>query len=164
VWSGLLFLFTIAASILNSAGDMRYPVDVYSDVRGYFVFCRDLPEAEGRGRTREEAFDACKDALICVFNDFFLSREAIPLPGDFERDFITVPASVAAKVLLLNEVVQQNVSNSELARRLGLKRQEITRLFDLNHATKIDTIQKALEVMGKHLALRALKLPQFPKA
>lgn len=142
--------------IWSVTGDMRYPVDVFSDGRGFFVVCRDVPEATGHDDDRCSAFEACKASLICVFDDYFTSREAIPLPGDPGQDFIIVPSSVTSKVLLLNEVVNQHVSNSELAKRMGLKRQEITRLFDLNHATKIDTIQKALECLGKRLELRAL--------
>jgi len=135
---------------------MRYPVEVLPNSRGFIVFCRDLPDAEGRAPTRREAFEACQDALIRVFEEYFSSREAIPLPGDTGNDFVIVPSSVTAKVLLLNEVIEQGVSNTELAKRLGLPRQEITRILNLNHATKIDTIQKALFVLGKRLEISAL--------
>jgi len=132
---------------------MRYPVDVLHRGGGFVVTCRDLPEAKGDGTTRESAIERCKDALIFTFDKFFANREAIPVPSEPGEDFIQVPCSVAAKVLLLNEVVRQDVTNAELARRMELPRQEITRIFNLSHATKIDTIQKALVVLGKRLVL-----------
>jgi len=136
--------------------DMRYPVDVLSCSCGYVVFCRDLPDAQAHGETRDQAIDACKEALIAAFEGFFADREAIPVPSEPDNEFIIVPASVAGKVLLLNEVIHQGVSNTELAKMMGLPRQEITRIFNLSHSTKIDTIQKALAVLGKQLTIRVL--------
>ena len=135
---------------------MRYPVDVLSCSCGYVVFCRDVPEATGHSESRNEAFNACQASLIAAFDELFNAREAIPEPSLPGTDFIIVPASVTAKVLLLNTVIEMGVSNTELARRMNVPRQEITRIFNLNHATKIDTIQKALAVLGKRLHLSAL--------
>jgi len=134
--------------------DMRYPVDVIPASCGFIIFCRDIPEAQGHGETSECALQNCRETLIAVLDDRFTAREAIPLPGDVDGHFIDVPLSIAAKVLLLNEVVEQGVSNSELAKRIGLPRQEITRILNLNHTTKIDTIQKAMSALGKTLMLR----------
>jgi antitoxin HicB len=50
-------------------------------------------------------------------------------------------------------MLAQHVSNVQLANRIGLTRQEINRVTDLRHSTKIDTIAKALNSLGKHLQL-----------
>jgi antitoxin HicB len=63
--------------------------------------------------------------------------------------------SVAAKVLLLNEMLRQKVRPIELARRIGVTKQEVNRLTDLKHATKIDRIDAALRALGKRLVLDA---------
>lgn len=96
-----------------------------------------------------------QDALVTAFEFYFEDRNAIPSPSTEGEEFVEVPASVAAKVLLLNEVVQQGVSNAELARMIETRPQEITRVFDLKHSTKIDTIQKALAALGKRLEITA---------
>ena len=57
------------------------------------------------------------------------------------------------KVLLLNEMVNRHVTAAELARKLDTTPQVVTRIVDLKHATKIDTIQTALAAMGKRLIL-----------
>lgn len=60
-------------------------------------------------------------------------------------------ASAAAKALLLQAMEAQQVSPSELARRLGITRQLAARVVDPDHVTKIDTINEALAVLGKRL-------------
>jgi antitoxin HicB len=67
-----------------------------------------------------------------------------------------LPASVAAKVLLLNEMIAQKVRPATLARRLRVTPQEVTRLIDLRHTTKIDGIAGALKALGKTLEIRAV--------
>jgi len=66
---------------------------------------------------------------------------------------IELPASLAAKVLLLNEMLAQKVSPAELARRLHTRSQDIQHVIDLGHATRIDTIASALAALGKRLEL-----------
>jgi antitoxin HicB len=63
--------------------------------------------------------------------------------------------SVAAKVLLLNEMLRQKVRPIDLARLIGTTKQEVNRLTDLKHATKIDRIDAALRALGKRLILDA---------
>ena len=52
----------------------------------------------------------------------------------------------------LNELVAAGISNVELARRMGTRPQELQRVLDLHHATKIDTIASALLAIGKRLS------------
>jgi antitoxin HicB len=62
---------------------------------------------------------------------------------------------LSAKILLLNEMLRQKVPPSELARRIGTTRQEVNRLTDLRHTSKIDRIDAALQALGKTLILEA---------
>lgn len=54
-----------------------------------------------------------------------------------------------AKVLLLNEMLAQRITPAERARRLTTRPQDVTRIVNLGHSTKIDTISAALRTMGK---------------
>ena len=65
-----------------------------------------------------------------------------------------LPVSVSAKVLLLNEMIAQGKRPAELAHLMNARPQEVTRLVDLHHPTKIDTIAAALLAMGRRLDLR----------
>ncbi|WP_337071980.1 type II toxin-antitoxin system HicB family antitoxin [Klebsiella aerogenes] len=134
---------------------MRYPVKLEPDSGGFVVSFPDIPEALTQGDTREEALEMARDALVTAFEFYFEDGERVPAPGDITGDFIEVPASIAAKVLMLNAFIDSGLSQVELATRMGVKKQEVTRLFDLHHSTKIDTIQRALAAMGKRLLLSA---------
>ena len=54
---------------------------------------------------------------------------------------------------LLNTMVKSNVRPADLARKMNIKPQEVTRITDIRHATKIDTIQNAFRALGKDLVL-----------
>jgi antitoxin HicB len=51
-------------------------------------------------------------------------------------------------------MVRQKVRPIDLAKRMGIPRQEINRVLDLRHKTKIDTTAQALAALGKRLELR----------
>ena len=94
-----------------------------------------------------------RDVLRLSMSVYFEEKRQVPMPSKQRKADILVdlPISVAAKVLLLNEMLEQNVSPSELARRLGTTRQEINRLIDLEHSTKIDRISEALAALERQL-------------
>ncbi len=95
------------------------------------------------------------DALVTAFEFYFEDERKVPAPGKITGDYVEVPASVAAKILLLNEFLDSGLTKTELASRMGIRKQEITRLFDLRHSTKIDTVQKALMTLGRRMEVVA---------
>lgn len=134
---------------------MRYPVTLTpAPEGGYMVSFVDIPEALTQGETVAEAMEAAKDALLTAFDFYFEDNELIPLPSPLNSHdhFIEVPLSVASKVLLLNAFYSQK-SPARVSQRIGKPKQEITRLFNLHHATKIDAVQLAAKALGKELSL-----------
>ncbi|WP_338616425.1 type II toxin-antitoxin system HicB family antitoxin [Pigmentiphaga sp. CHJ604] len=134
---------------------MRYAARIEPDGNVFMVSFRDIPEALTAADTRDEAEAAAADALRTAMDFYFEDRRAVPLPSEAQAGEVLVelPASLWAKVLLLNEMVRQDVAPVELARRLGTRKQEVTRIMDLGHATKIDTIAAALASLGRELSL-----------
>lgn len=96
-----------------------------------------------------------RDALVSALDFYFKDRRPVPSPSRPKRRqrVVELPVSLAAKVLLLNELVRQNVRPAELARRLGTTPQEVNRLTDVRHTTRIAA---ALHALGKRLDLRAV--------
>ena len=88
----------------------------------------------------------------------FEDKRPVPLPSDPKRGetLIELRANVTAKVLLLNAMLAQQVTPAELARRMRTRPQEVNRVIDLGHATKIDTIALALAALGMRLALNVI--------
>ncbi|EAW9078581.1 type II toxin-antitoxin system HicB family antitoxin [Salmonella enterica] len=134
---------------------MRYPIKLQPDSGGYFVSFPDIPEALTQGDDKEEAMSMGLDALVTAFEFYFEDERKVPAPGKITGDYVEVPASVAAKILLLNEFLDSGLTKTELASRMGIRKQEITRLFDLRHSTKIDTVQKALMTLGRRMEVVA---------
>lgn len=133
----------------------RYPALIQPGDGGYTVSFRDIPEALTCGDTLEEARAMAADALLTAMDFYFQDRRPVPPPSALQADeeLIALPASAWAKILLLNAMLEQRVTPAELARRMGTRPQEVTRIMDLGHATKIDTIEKALAALDHRLLL-----------
>lgn len=135
---------------------MKYPATFEpGDNGGFVVTFRDIPEAITQGDTEAEALDMAADALLTAMDFYFEDRRTVPAPSialEGER-LIDLPLSASAKVLLLNEMLSKNVRAADLARLMGIKPQEVNRIIDLEHATKIDTLAAALKALGRDLDL-----------
>ena len=136
-----------------------YPVTLRRDKEGSFVATfKDIPEAITQGETREEALAEARDALETALDFYFEDKREVPLPSEPKRGqpVVDLPTSLSAKMLLLNEMIRQRVRPAELARRLKTTPQEVNRLTDVQHTTRIDGIAAALKVLGKRLEIRAV--------
>lgn len=134
---------------------MKYFAQLTPDDGQYTVTFRDIPEAITFGSTIEEALDMAQDALETAMEFYFEDMRQVPTPtkGKKGEHAIELPVSMASKVLLLNEMVVQKVKPVDLARKLGTTRQEVNRMTNLHHATKIDTVASALKALGKELSV-----------
>lgn len=136
---------------------MRYPVTLTPDKAdgGFVVTFRDIPEAISQGETIEQALAMAEEALELALEFYFEDKRLVPAPSRPKRGqhVVELPASLSAKVLLLNEMISQNVRPAELARRLNTTPQEVNRLTNLRHTTRIDGIAEALRALGRHLEI-----------
>jgi len=137
-----------------------YPVTLTPDKAsgGFVVTFVDIPEAITQGDTEAEALAAAQDALETAIDFYFEDKRVVPAPSKPKRGqhVVELPASLSAKILLLNEMLTQNVRPAELARRLNTTPQEVNRLTDVRHTTRIDGIAAALQALGKHLDMRVV--------
>ncbi len=139
---------------------LAYPVKLERDRKsgGFVVSFPDIPEAITQGETIEEALSMAEDALETALDFYFDDRRPVPMPSKPKRGqrLVSLPLSVEAKVLLLNEMVKQRVRPAELARRLRTTPQAVNRLVNLRYVSKIDGIAGAMAALGKSLEIRAL--------
>ncbi|CAN0620347.1 Antitoxin HicB 2 [Burkholderia multivorans] len=137
---------------------LRYPAVIEPDGDGFMVSFRDIPEALTCGQTIEEAREMAADALLTAMDFYFEDKRPVPAPSKAAKgeELVDLPISVSAKVLLLNEMLAQKVTPSELARRLNTRPQDVNRIVDLGHTTKIDTLADAVAALGKRLDVRVV--------
>lgn len=136
---------------------MRYPVKMRRDGKFFLVTFPDIPEAITQGTSEEQAMKAAKDALETALDFYFEAGRMVPSPSSPRRGYryVELPVSLAAKVLLLNEMLRQKIRPAELARRLHTTPQEINRLTNVRHTSKIDGIAEAMKALGKNLHISA---------
>jgi antitoxin HicB len=135
---------------------MRYPITLTPSDGKLVVHVDDIAGVNTFGDDREDALAQAADALETMLDHYFENKLPVPLPSKVRRGkpFVEIPVSISAKILLHNELLDQQVRPSELARRLKLPRQEMTRLLDLHTVTKIDSIAEAMKALGKSIELQ----------
>lgn len=136
---------------------MEYPAVFEPDTEagGFVVTFRDIPEAIAQGDDEAEAMANAEEVLVSSIEYYLENKRQVPAPSKpaaGER-LVCVCANVVAKVLLLNEMIAQDVGPSELARRMGTIPQNVNRLIDVRHTSKLESIEQAVGALGKHLRL-----------
>lgn len=99
-----------------------------------------------------EALDAAQALLLEKIDERLKEGRTDIEPRAFPGDslfFFSVLLSV--KVLLRRRCLEAGITTAELSRRMGLRPIEASRILDLAHATKIDTMERALYAVGLEL-------------
>jgi len=135
-----------------------YPVNLRKDGKFILVTFPDIPEAITQGDDRPHALEMAKEVLELAMEFYFEDRRPVPEPSKAKRGqaVVELSASLSAKVLLLNEMLRQKVRPAELARRIGTTPQEVNRLTNIRHTSRIDGIAGALKALGKTMEIRAV--------
>jgi antitoxin HicB len=136
---------------------MKFPALFKPDneAGGFVVSFRDIPEAITQGDDDAEAMTMAEDVLLSSIEFYLEQKRPVPAPSELQpgERMVALPAIVAAKVLLLNEMLAQGVGPSELARRMGTIPQNVNRLIDVRHTSKLESVEQAVKALGKHLEL-----------
>ena len=116
---------------------------------------RDLPEASGRGRGRADALARAEGALEKALWLRIRKGDAIPRPSPPKRGeaMVAVTPSTAAKIAFISAFAASAMSQSELARRLGLNHREVQRMLDPARKIKIDRLNTALHLLGRRIVI-----------
>lgn len=135
---------------------MKYPINIEPDTNGqYLVTFPDIPEAATAADTKEEALVMAVDALESALDLYFDDKRQVPAPSKVKRGqtAIDLPATVAAKTMLHNEMLSSGVKKAELARRMKIAPPNIERIFHAKHGTKFETLELAFAALGKKIEI-----------
>jgi antitoxin HicB len=130
-----------------------YPATLTADDGTVLVTFVDVPEAITFGLDQDEALLNAIDALETGLSFYVDERKPLPAPSQAKRGQKTVRPSAleCAKLGVYQAMTEQGIKKSELARRLGWHMPQVDRLFDLRHASKLDQIEAAAIVLGRHI-------------
>jgi antitoxin HicB len=123
---------------------------------GYVVTFPDFGYGATQGETSQEAMEMAQDLLMLTIGDYI--REGKPLPAPLRRRGgkfrpVPLPALQAAKVKLYTTFVTSGLKKAEFARRIGIPKTHIERLFSLRHHSRLDQIEAAFYALGKRLEI-----------
>lgn len=135
---------------------LKYPVTLAPDTNGsVLASVPDLPWVNSVGESEGDALRNVIDAIRSALEIYFSERMQVPLPTPPMpgQRTVSLPTLESAKLLLWNEMLSQNLKEADLAQRLNVQAAEITLLFDLNHASRLDFVEQAARALGKSLEL-----------
>ena len=112
----------------------------------------DVPEALTEGETEAEAHALATDALVAALGGLTKLRRDIPAPSAKGEFFVIVPILQSAKLALYQAMREHGLNKVTLANKLGVQEGEVRRMLDLDHQTKIGTLENALWQLGKKVA------------
>lgn len=126
-----------------------------SDTGTWVVSCRDLPLLNSVGDSVDEALLEAVDAAIMALSIEVDERRPIPEASQPEEGeyIITLPVLVVMKAALHNAMLASGTRKAELARLMGMKGQQIDRLLDVAHSSKVETVELALRQLNRVVQL-----------
>ncbi|MGH9631096.1 MAG: type II toxin-antitoxin system HicB family antitoxin [Bryobacteraceae bacterium] len=123
---------------------------------GFVVTFPDFGYGVTQGETLEEATELAQDLLAGLCSDLIGKGEDLPKPAKFRgRNYspVTLPALQSAKVELYRAFRSSGIRKSELARRIGMQKTNLDRLFELNHQSRLDQLETAFAALNKKLRI-----------
>ena len=136
---------------------MEYPaIFEPAEEGGFLVRFPDFEWGVTQGDTEAEAGEMAADAIRTMIRELIRRGKEIPRPSKprgRKHRMIRLPVLDAAKAELYVAFLASGIRKAELARRLGIPKTTIDRLFDLDRQTRLNQIDAAFAALGKHLSV-----------
>lgn len=141
---------------------LEYPVTLRpiksGTVMAKFV---DVPEALTCGRDEKEALRLAQEALVLALTEGYMAvRRSVPAPSKPKRGqhTVAVPPLVAAKLAVFQAMLEEGVTQVELAARLHQDDRQVRRLLDVKHHSRLDMLDRALQALGRQMVLEVKRV------
>jgi antitoxin HicB len=124
------------------------------EVGGFVITFPDFGWGVSQANTEDEALVMAGDLLATMIGDHIEQSQEIPVParrrGARYRQ-ISLPALQSAKVELYRAFRASGIRKAELARRTGIPKSNLERLFDLRHHSRLDQLEIAFRALKKRM-------------
>lgn len=129
-----------------------YEIELTEDDGAWLVTCPALPEVTSFGETQDDALLHAANAVEEALAARIATGADIPLAsGRTGGPHVVLPLLTQFKVELYQALRAEGKSRADLQRAMKVHRPQVDRLFDLNHASKLDQIEAAFRALGREV-------------
>ena len=136
---------------------LLYPAIIKRDGNSFTLVFPDIPGAHTNGDTREDALAHAPDALHTAISMLMEKNLDIPAPSAARRKSVVLvglPSVISdAKTGLYMALRASGLRKTELARRMGIHKQQVDRLLDIDHASRIEQLEAAFAALQMKLTV-----------
>jgi antitoxin HicB len=136
---------------------LLYPATIRRDGDGFVILFPDIPHAHTNGKSRPDALANAPDALHAAISMLMEKSMDIPNPGKPRgktTPLIRLPSAIVdAKAELYRALRSAGVRKAELACRMGIHKQQVERLLDLDYASRIEQLEAAFTALNLRLTI-----------
>jgi len=121
---------------------------------GFVVTFPDFGYGVTQAESEDEAVELAEDLLRNLVQESICGSEPLPTPAKHGgRRFrqVSLSALESAKAELYSAFLSSGLRKAEFARRIGIAKTNLDRLFDLDHSSRLDQIEVAFRALGKRL-------------
>lgn len=140
----------------------KYPATVSfdEDTGQYEIVFRDFSNLHSIALTEDDIELEARDGITSMIGELIDSRVPIPEPSTVQDGDIAVhlPVLICLKAALHNAMINTGTRKADLARKLNQKGPQIDRLLDVSHASKVETLEQALYLLGYEVEVSVNKL------
>src|ERR1035437_8807375 len=134
---------------------------------GFVITIPDFGWGVSQGDTEEEAREMAAALLQTLVQEHIRKREALPRPtkprGRKNR-LVSLPALQSTKAELYMAFLASGIRKAELARRVGIPKTTVDRLFNFENHTRLDQMEAAFAALGKRLSIEVGDAEYTPAA
>lgn len=122
---------------------------------GIEIHFPDLPALRVTATSEKGVHIMAQSALSEALAQCMLRRLPLPTPSACPKAQLRVPIPLllASKLALARAMLAQRLSNTALAKRLGVTEAVVRRLTDPRHSSKIEKVEEALQSLGVSVSL-----------
>lgn len=141
---------------------LRYRIELEPDDNGtLMVTSPDFPEVTTFGEDKDQAIRSARDAVEEAIAARMAAKQEIPvsparIPARYSK--VQLPWQTELKVMLYHGLRKAKLTRADLARRLSWPREQVDRLFRLDHASRLDQLEAAFGALGIKIEALSAKL------
>lgn len=130
------------------------------DTEQFEISFRDFENLHSVAFNEDDIELEARDALTAMVGELIDSRIPIPEPSAAQEGEIIIhlPVLTCLKAALHNAMISTGTRKADLARKLNQKGPQIDRLLDVSHASKVETLEQALYLLGYEVSVSISKV------